>query len=80
MWLSDGRNERVRTNVSNKLRACLELDPTSVTVYYKEHIKSIKVSFDTTHFYRTETQHLDEMIKLTVNLHLLTGWIDHEER
>ena len=80
MWLSDGRNERVRTNVSNKLRACLELDPTSVTVYYKEHIKSIKVSLRATLYKRVETQHLVKMIKLTVNLHLLTGWIDHEER
>ena len=43
VWLSDGRNERVRTNVSNKIRHFLELDPSSVTLYYKEHIKSIKV-------------------------------------
>ena len=44
MWLSDGRNERVRTNVSNKIRHFLCLDPANVTLYYKEHIKSIKVS------------------------------------
>ena len=43
VWLRDGRNERVRTNVSNKIRHFLELDPNNVTLYYKEHIKSIKV-------------------------------------
>ena len=44
VWLKDGRNERIRTNVSNKIRHFLNLDPTNVTLYYKEHIKSIKVS------------------------------------
>ena len=44
VWLKDGRNEQVRTNVSNKLRQVLDLDPDSVTLYYKEHQKSIKVS------------------------------------
>ena len=44
VWLSDGRNDRVRTNVSNKIRHFLGLDPANVTLYYKEHIKSIKVS------------------------------------
>ena len=44
VWLKDGRNDRVRTNVSNKIRHFLALDPTNVTLYYKEHIKSIKVS------------------------------------
>ena len=44
VWLSDGRNDRVRTNVSNKIRHFLSLDPANVTLYYKEHIKSIKVS------------------------------------
>ena len=44
VWLSDGRNDQVRTNVSNKIRHFLNLDPTNVTLYYKEHIKSIKVS------------------------------------
>ena len=43
IWLKDGTNERVRTNVSNKLRHFLNLDPNSVTLYYKEHGKSIKV-------------------------------------
>ena len=43
IWLKDGRNEKVRTNVSNKLRQVLNLDPESVTLYYKEHQKSIKV-------------------------------------
>lgn len=42
VWLKDGRNERVRTNVSNKIRHFLNLDPSNVTLYYKEHIKSIK--------------------------------------
>lgn len=42
VWLSDGRNDRVRTNVSNKIRHFLGLDPANVTLYYKEHIKSIK--------------------------------------
>ena len=44
VWLSDGRNTLVRTNVSNKIRHLLNLDPDNVTLYYKEHIKSIKVS------------------------------------
>ena len=43
VWLKDGRNEKVRTSVSNKLRQVLNLDPDSVTFYYKEHQKSIKV-------------------------------------
>ncbi len=43
VWIKDGRNEKVRTNVSNKLRQVLNLDPDSVTLYYKEHQKSIKV-------------------------------------
>jgi translation initiation factor 4E len=42
VWIKDGRNEKVRTNVSNKLRQVLNLDPDSVTLYYKEHMKSIK--------------------------------------
>lgn len=42
IWLKDGRNEKVRMNVSNKLRQFLGLDPDSVTLYYKEHQKSIK--------------------------------------
>lgn len=42
VWLKDGRNEKVRTNVSNKLRQSLNLDPENVTLYYKEHQKSIK--------------------------------------
>ena len=43
VWLKDGRNEKVRTSVSNKLRQVLNLDPDQVTLYYKEHQKSIKV-------------------------------------
>jgi len=37
IWIKDGRDERVRTNVSNKLRQFLKLDPENVTLYYKEH-------------------------------------------
>jgi hypothetical protein len=43
VWIKDGRNDRVRTNVSNKLRHLLNLNPQTVTLYYKEHQKSIKV-------------------------------------
>lgn len=42
VWLKDGRNDKVRTGVSNKLRQILQLDPENVTLYYKEHQKSIK--------------------------------------
>jgi hypothetical protein len=42
VWLKDGRNQKLRDNVSNKIRHFLSLDPTQVTLYYKEHIKSIK--------------------------------------
>lgn len=41
VWLKDGLNEKVRSNVSNKLRQILNLDPDSITLYYKEHMKSI---------------------------------------
>ena len=37
VWIKDGRNEKVRTNVSNKIRQILDLDPENVTLYYKEH-------------------------------------------
>jgi hypothetical protein len=37
IWIKDGRNDKVRTNVSNKLRQFLKLDPENVTLYYKEH-------------------------------------------
>ena len=43
VWLKDGRNEKVRTNVSNKIRHFLSLDPSNVTLYYKEHQKAIEV-------------------------------------
>ena len=33
----------MRANISNKMRHFLNLDPDSVTLYYKEHQKSIKV-------------------------------------
>ncbi len=42
VWLKDGRDEKIRANVSNKIRHMLSLDPTQVTLYYKEHGKSIK--------------------------------------
>ena len=42
VWLSDGRDEKMRTSVSNKIRHLLSLDPAQVTLYYKEHGKSIK--------------------------------------
>jgi len=42
VWLKDGRNDRMRTNISNRMRHFLNLDPESVTLYYKEHMKSIK--------------------------------------
>jgi hypothetical protein len=43
IWMKDGRNEKVRSNISNKLRQFLKLDPENVTLYYKEHQKSIQV-------------------------------------
>jgi hypothetical protein len=42
IWLKDGRDDRLRVNVSNKLRHFLNLDPSVVTLYYKEHVQSIK--------------------------------------
>ncbi len=42
VWINDGRNERLRANISNKIRHLLSLDPNSITLYFKEHIKSIK--------------------------------------
>jgi len=42
IWLKDGRNEAVRNGVSNKLRHFLSLDPECVTLYYKEHNRSIQ--------------------------------------
>jgi translation initiation factor 4E len=42
VWLKDGRNDKLRTNVSNKIRHFLNLDANSITLYYKEHQKSIK--------------------------------------
>lgn len=50
VWLRDGRNNEVRTNVSNKIRHFLSLDPANLTLYYKEHIKSIKVSWQSRKF------------------------------
>lgn len=42
VWLEDGRNVKIRTNISNKIRHFLGLDPSQVTLFYKEHCKSIK--------------------------------------
>jgi hypothetical protein len=42
VWIHDGRDDRLRANVGNKLRHFLNLDPTTVTLYYKQHIQSIK--------------------------------------
>lgn len=44
VWLKDGRNDKIRNSISNKIRKTLDLDPNNVTLYYKEHMKSIKVS------------------------------------
>jgi len=43
VWLKEGMNENVRTSVSNKLRHFLALDPENVTLFYKEHQRSIMV-------------------------------------
>jgi hypothetical protein len=45
IWIKDGRNEKVRANVSNKMRQFLKLDPDNVTLYYKDHMQSIQVTF-----------------------------------
>lgn len=42
VWLQDGRNVKMRANVSNKIRHFLNLDPAQVTLFYKEHVKSIE--------------------------------------
>lgn len=42
VWLKDGRDEKLRANVSNKIRHFLGLDPAAVTLYYKQHCKSIQ--------------------------------------
>ena len=42
VWLKDGKDQKVRDNVSNKIRHFLNLDPSMVTLYYKAHVKSIK--------------------------------------
>ena len=44
IWLKDGRNEKVRNNVSNKMRQLLRMDIEHDTLYYKDHSKSIKVT------------------------------------
>lgn len=42
VWLKDGRNVKTKANISNKIRHFLNLDANSVTLFYKEHNKSIK--------------------------------------
>lgn len=42
VWLKDGTDMKTRTNISNKIRHFLSLDPEQVTLFYKEHSKSIK--------------------------------------
>jgi hypothetical protein len=42
IWLKDGRDDKLRVNVGNKLRHFLNLDPSSVTLFYKQHVQSIK--------------------------------------
>lgn len=45
LWVKDGRNDKVKENISYGLRKILKLDPTNTTLYYKDHQKSIKVIF-----------------------------------
>ena len=42
IWLKDGRDDKLRVNVGNKLRHFLNLNPVSVTLFYKQHVQSIK--------------------------------------
>lgn len=56
IWIKDGRNEDVRNNVSNKLRHILHLDPENVTLYYKEHQKSLMVKIYSTDLLRMALQ------------------------
>ena len=71
VWIKDGRNEKVRTGVSNKLRQILQLDPDSVTLYYKEHQKSIKVSLVRYWLTVSRTNQLWRMLKDSSSWRLL---------
>ena len=42
VWLKDSQEKKTRAMVSNKMRHFLKLDPDSTTLYFKEHIASIK--------------------------------------
>jgi hypothetical protein len=42
VWLKDSQNQKTKAMVSNKMRHFLKLDPDSTTLYFKEHIASIK--------------------------------------
>jgi len=71
IWLKDGRNEKMRANISNKMRQLLTLDPEQVTLYYKEHQQSMKDGStmknaegykflkQDKHYYKKDKQHHD---------------------
>mmetsp|Transcript_523 Transcript_523/g.648 ORF Transcript_523/g.648 Transcript_523/m.648 type:complete len:103 (-) Transcript_523:467-775(-) len=42
LWLKDGSDETMKTEVSNRLRHFLDLDPHKLTLYYKEHRMSMQ--------------------------------------
>ena len=63
VWLKDGRVEKKRYEVCRMLKVMLDL-PNDVSVYYKQHDKSLQVGF-----YRYHHQY-----------HLNIGRINHEER
>jgi len=37
VWLKDGKNEKVKKAVSQKMRRFLKCDPETTTLYYKDH-------------------------------------------
>lgn len=42
VWLKDARDLKMKTNVSNKMRHFLKLNPDLTTLYFKEHQDSMK--------------------------------------
>ena len=42
VWLKDSQNQKTKAKVSNLMRHYLKLDPEFTTLYFKEHIASIK--------------------------------------
>ena len=42
VWLKDARDKDIKTQVSNRMRHFMKLDPNSTTLYFKEHQNSIK--------------------------------------